>query len=279
MSVSDSGSGSEEVLPFNPHNILLDDASLNMLLNQYLPSYKYKDLNVFRNALVHKSYCTRKNENFVEGNTQCPEGCLPLQEESNERLEFLGDAVLNLIIGDYLFQRYPDESEGFLTKLRTKLVNGNMLAELSQHARLPRYVIISKQIEENNGRRNKKVLEDSFEAFLAALYMDARDQGLNGVEVVQDWVVALIEENIDFTELLVQNTNYKDTFIKYAQHNFNYLPKFYELNTETTNNSKIFRVTIKDRDGAIISTGSGINKKQAENDAALNALRYYAATF
>lgn len=278
MSVSDSGSGSDDVLPFNPSNTLLDDASLNMLLNQYLPSYKYKDINLFRNALVHKSYCTRKNENFVEGNMQCPDGCLPLQEESNERLEFLGDAVLNLIIGDYLFQRYPDESEGFLTKLRTKLVNGNMLAELSQYARLPRYVIISKQIEENNGRRNKKVLEDSFEAFLAALYMDARAQGLNANDIAQDWIVALIEENLDFTELLIQNNNYKDTFIKYAQHNFNYLPRFFELNTETTNNSKIFRVTIKDRDGAIISTGSGINKKHAENDAARNALQYYGVS-
>lgn len=266
-----------EELPFNPLNIILDEESLNMLIKQYLPSYTYVNINLFRNAFVHKSYCTRKNENFAEGNTQCPVGCLPLQEESNERQEFLGDAVLNLAIGDYLFQRYPDENEGFLTKLRTKLVNGVMLAELAQYAKIQRYLIISRQIEENNGRCNKKILEDSFEAFLGALFMDAREQNLNAFEVVQEWIINLIEENLDFTELLAQNNNYKDTFIKYVQHNFNYLPRFLELNTETTNNSKIFRVVVKDREGAIVSTGSGMNKKQAENDAAMNALRYFGA--
>lgn len=272
-----SDNASLDVLPFNTCNVLLTEESLNMLVRQFLPNYNFQDINLFRNALVHKSYCTRKNENFVEGNVQCPDGCLPLQEESNERLEFLGDAVLNLAIGDYLFQRYPDESEGFLTKLRTKFVNGNMLAELAQFAHLPKYAIISKQIEENNGRRNKKILEDGFEAFLAALYMDARNQGLNGLDIVQEWVITLIEENIDFSDLLAQNNNYKDTFIKYAQHNFNYLPRFFELHTDTTNNTKMFRVTIKDKDGAIVSTGCGMNKKQAENDAAYNALKYFGA--
>lgn len=265
----------EELLPYNPNNVALDDVALSSLIGQYLEGYSVKDINIFRNAFVHKSYCTRKNENFVNGNMMCPDGCLPLQEESNERLEFLGDAVLNLVVGDYLFQRYPDESEGFLTKMRTKLVNGNMLAELAQYAKLPRFIIISKQIEENSGRRNKKILEDSFEAFLAALFSDARDQGKNGLEVVQEWFINLVESNIDFADLILQNNNYKDMFIKHIQHTFNYLPKFYELNTETTNNCKIFRVAIKDMNGIIISTGTGNSKKAAENDASLNALKYY----
>jgi ribonuclease-3 len=266
-----------EPLPFNLDNTLLDDASLRMLIGQFLPSYTYSDINLFRNAFVHKSYCTRKNENFAEGNALCPPGCLPLQEESNERLEFLGDAVLNLIIGNYLFQRYPDESEGFLTKMRTKLVCGTMLAELAHFAKLPRFLIISKQIDENNGRNNKKILEDSFEAFLGALFLDAGSQGLNSMDIASDWIINLIEENIDFSELITQNTNYKDTFIKFYQHQHNMLPRFFELNTEITNNSKIFRVAIKDKNGSVISTGTGMSKKLAENDAALNALKYYGA--
>ena len=265
----------EDVLPYNLNNVLLDEDALNSIIGEYLEGHKFSDINLFRNAFVHKSYCTRKNENFVNGNTQCPENCLPLQEESNERLEFLGDAVLNLIVGDYLFQRYPDESEGFLTKMRTKLVNGNMLAELAQYTKIPRFVIISKQIEENNGRRNKKILEDSFEAFLAALFLDSKEQGKNALDIVQEWFINLVESNVDFTDLIMQNNNYKDMFIKHVQHNHNYLPKFFELNTETTNHSKVFRVAIKDKDGLIISTGTGSNKKQAENDAALNALKYY----
>jgi len=272
-SATQTTSTPEEALPFNPCNVLLDAKSLDMLIRQFLENYSFKDLNIFRNAFVHKSYCTRKNENFMQGNVQCPDGCLPLQEESHERLEFLGDAVLNLIVGDYLFQRYPDESEGFLTKLRTKLVNGNMLSELAQYAHFSRFLIISKQIEENNGRRNKKILEDTFEAFLAALFIDAREQNLDSLAVVQEWFINLIEQNIDFSELIIQNNNYKDMFIKHAQYAFNYIPKFYEINTETTTNSKVFRVAVKDKDGLIISTGTGVNKKQAENDAAYNALK------
>lgn len=265
----------DEVLPFNSHNKGFDEQSLSLVIGQYLSGYTVQNVNVFKTAMVHKSYCTRKNENFAEGNVQCPPDTLPLQEESNERLEFLGDAVLNLVIGSYLFQRYPDESEGFLTKIRTKLVNGTMLAELAQYAKLPSYIIISRQIEENNGRLNKKILEDAFEAFLGALYSDATSQGLNAVEIVQEWVITLIEENVDFTDLLAQNLNYKDTLIKYTQHNYNYIPKFYELNSDLTNNSKIFRVTVKDKDGSIIGIGTGTNKKQAENDAAKNALVYF----
>jgi ribonuclease-3 len=269
----------EDNLPFNRLNVTLDQEALTSLLSSYSTSYKFKNINIFRNAFVHKSYCTRKNENFLQGNLLCPEGCLPLQEESNERLEFLGDAVLNLIVGDYLFQRYPDESEGFLTKLRTKLVNGNMLAELAQYANLSRFLIISKQIEENNGRRNKKFLEDTFEAFLAAIFLDAREQSLDPLAISQDWFINLVETNIDFTELIMQNNNYKDMFIKYAQHTHNYLPKFVELSTETTNNAKIFRIAVKDNEGTIISTGTGNNKKQAENDAAFTALKNLGYTF
>ena len=119
--------------PYNPQNILLDKQSLESILHIYdnptdNNKHVYFDLNLYRNAMVHRSYCTRKNENLLNGNTSCPNNCIPLQEESFERLEFLGDAVINLIIGKYLFERYPDENEGFLTKLRTKLVNGVMLA-------------------------------------------------------------------------------------------------------------------------------------------------------
>ena len=262
-------------LPYNPSNVLLDINSLTELLTRFSPNATFQDINLFRNAFVHKSYCTRKNENFANGNTACPSNCLPLQEESNERLEFLGDAVINLIIGKYLFERYPDESEGFLTKIRTKLVNGNMLADLAKIACLQRFLMISKQIEENSGRVNKKILEDCFEAFIGAMYLDAIASGKNPIEVAGDWLITLIEENIDFTQLIVQNTNYKDTFLKHFQHTYNYLPKFYELSADTTINGKVYRVAVKDRQGVVLSTGVGGTKKEAENDASLNALKFY----
>ena len=270
-----AASNSSPELPYNSLNILLTESALNSILQAYVPDAKFYNINHYRTAFVHKSYCTRKNENFLNGNTLCPQYCLPLQEESNERLEFLGDAVISLVIGKYLFTRYPDEAEGFLTKLRTKLVNGNMLAELCKMANLPPFIIISKQIEENQGRLNKKILEDSFEAFVGALYLDMSSNGHNAIEIVTQWLIGLIESNIDFSDLIVQNTNYKDTFLKYFQHSYNYLPRFFELSTENTSSGKIYRIAIKDRNNSVISTGIGASKKYAENDAAYNALKYY----
>jgi ribonuclease-3 len=211
----------------------------------------------------------------VNGNIQCPVSCLPLQEESNERLEFLGDAVINLIVGKYLFDRYPDENEGFLTKMRTKLVNGTMLASLCEIIDLQRYVIISKQIEANNGRVNKKVLEDIFEAFIGAMYCDMSAVCVNAFEKVEEWFVTLLETNIDFSELITTNTNYKDIFLKYYQHAYSIIPKFFEVSSESLNNGKMYTICIKDRNKSIISTGKGTSKKHAENDAALNALKYF----
>lgn len=255
----------EESLPYNEQNIIINNDDIFTLVNKYGSLlHNVPQLSIFRNAFVHKSYCTRKNENFLNGNLKCPTNCVPLQEESNERLEFLGDAVLNLSTAKYLFERYPNENEGYLTKIRTKLVNGNMLAFLANALNLNKFIIISKQIEDGNGRQNKKILEDCFEAFLGALLLNS------DFNISYQWLINVFENEIDFSELLSSNTNYKDVLLKYFQHNFNIVPIFYELSTD----SKIYRVCLKHK-GNIISTGFGCNKKQAENECSKNALRYF----
>lgn len=264
---------SDDALPYNEHNMLISQQDV-----ENVTKFPIGDIAIYRNAMVHRSYCTRKNENFLNGNTMCPPSCMPLQEESNERLEFLGDAVISLVIGKYLFERYPDDNEGFLTKMRTKLVNGNMLACMCEWTNLPRFIIISKQIEANNGRLNRNILEDTFEAFVGAMYIDMENMGENALQKVEGWLIGLIEENINFSDLIASNTNYKDMFIKHFQHTHNYLPKFYEVSTETLNNGKIYTVCIKDNNRAIISMGKGKSKKYAENDAALNALKYFGVS-
>jgi ribonuclease-3 len=254
-------------LPFNPSNTILNESDVLNLFSKYNVETKINDINIYRKSMVHKSYCTRKNEDFESGNLKCPAKCIPLQEESNERLEFLGDAVINLIVGKYLYERYADENEGFLTKIRTKLVNGVMLAQLCSYTGLQKYLIISKQIEDNNGRNNKKLMEDLFEAFVGAMIMD-----LKSYDVIETWLVNLIEENINFSELISQNNNYKDMFIKQFQYKYNYLPKFLEINSKQDSNGKLYTVCIKDKNNAIISTGSGYSKKIAENNAAKVAI-------
>lgn len=271
MSSSASSVASEPAeLPFNPVNKVIDEATVKQLISQFSVDVPIKNISLYRTAMVHKSYCTRKNENAIEGNTDCPEGCVPLQEESHERLEFLGDSVLGIIIANYVFHRFPGENEGFLTKMRTKLVNGKMLAHLCGIAGIPPWILISKQIEDNNGRMNRNILEDSFEAFLGAMYLDT-----GGLTAPESWIINLIEENLDFVELINQNTNYKDTLIKWCLHNQSYSPRFLELNARSMKDgSKLYTVCIKDNNNVTLGTGTGETKKQAENDASKHALAY-----
>lgn len=254
----------QQELPYNMKNVLVMEDDINKILHEYSSSrVSVKDINIYRKACVHRSYCTRKNENFMVGNTQCPRGCIPLQEESNERLEFLGDAVVNLVVGKYLFNRYPDENEGFMTRIRTKLVNGTMLAHFASIIGLEKHMLISKQIEDNEGRVNKKILEDGFEAFVGAMLNDQEDYS-----IVEDWIVNLIESNIDFSELIMSNTNYKDMLIKHFQHNYNMSPQFLEISVETTvTGGKKYKICVKGQCNVLLGVGVGASKKQAENDA------------
>lgn len=277
--------GGADGAPFNPRNVLLDAPFLTRLLTAYdhpgspgSPS-PIRDLGLFRKALVHRSYCTRKNENFVEGNAQCPSGCVPLQEESNERLEFLGDAVLNLVVAAYLFERFPDENEGFLTRMRTKLVNGLMLADLMPATGLDRYILLSRQVEEGTGRANRKVLEDCFEAFIGAMFLDA---GEGGFVACARWLAAFLETNLDISALVTQHNNHKDALAKHFQHAFNCMPRFVEVDGGGPSGGGIgsggsggYTVAVRDRDGCVVATGSGATKKAAENEAARRALLYY----
>jgi dsRNA-specific ribonuclease len=217
-----------ENTPFNLRNKLLAEPDAARIICEYYPGTGVGDVNLYRKAMTHRSYCTRKNENFVEGNVLCPPGCIPLQEESNERLEFLGDAVLNLVVGAYLFERFPDDNEGFLTRMRTKLVNGGMLARLCSLSGLSQWFIISRQIDDSGGRSNKKVMEDIFEAFLGALYLD------HGFQAAQAWIINFIEAHVDFTELIKQQENYKDLLAKYFQHAFHSSPNYVERHAESS---------------------------------------------
>jgi ribonuclease-3 len=259
-------------LPYNNKNKLINKEDIVKFLAIY---DDIGNINIYRRAFVHKSYCTRKNENFMNGNVNCPEDCLPLQEENNERLEFLGDAILNLVVGKYLFERYPNVNEGFLTTTRTKLVNGEMCANLSNQLKLNEFVLLSNQIEANNGRKNKNILEDTFEAFIGAIFLDFEEKEQAGFKHAHDWIVNVLEEYVDFTELMTQHTNFKDKLVKHCQHNFQFIPKFYEIDVSENNGGKIHTIYVKNNLDCVIGIGKGQNKKYAEVDASKKALKYY----
>lgn len=274
-------------LPFNNKNLLLTEQNLRELFdNNGLSEHTFNNINLYRTAFVHKSYCTMKNADFNTGNTKCPDDCLPLQDMSYERLEFLGDSLLGMIIAGYLYERYPDQNEGFLSKMRTKLVNGKMLGFLSDKVGFTKYAIISKQVEETNGRNNYKIMEDIFEAFLGALFLDFQiEENINfsncvvhsgnGYYIVQKMIIYIIENYLDISELVLSRNNYKDMLVSYMQHHIQDQPKFFEINVVTKDNNKVFTYCIKDKNNNILGTAKGATKKEAENNVSLEVLKYY----
>lgn len=285
---------SNEELPYNTLNVLIQPEDLRVLFRDNgLGDIEFHNINLYRNAFVHRSYITMKNDDFESGNERCPTGCLPLQEMSYERLEFLGDAILGMVVARYLYERFPDQSEGFLSKMRTKIVNGRMLGFLSEKIGFPKYVIISKQIEESQGRTNFKIMEDVFEAFIGAIYMDFQtyDDDIklpssvpfdplsgSGFHVTEQWIVNIIETYIDFPELIQSKNNFKDMLVRHMQHHNQDSPKFFEVNVVAKNNGKVFTYCVKDRGGAVLGTASAPSKKEAENLAAKAALTYYGVS-
>lgn len=283
----------DNIYPFNPLNKFVTGEIIVKLLTNHGVDKNPTNISLYNKAFLHRSYCTRKNDNVITGNTECPSDCLPLQEESNERLEFLGDSILNFVVADYLYERYPNANEGFLTKIRTKIVNGNKLAELAQYLKLGEHLIISHQLEETNGRMNKNNLEDVFEALLGAIYLDFNTYRITevsdkankktpfvdpsgiGFQVASTFIINVLENYIDFSTLVVQKVNPKDTFIKLAQHNFQWIPKFYELNVCDRDNLKEHTIGIKNNDGFTIAIGVGDSRKNAEINASEKALQYY----
>lgn len=261
--------------PFNPRNRLLTAADVHAFLARYGVHDSVQDCSEFVKSMVHRSYSLRKNESFLSANQQCPQNCLPLQQESNERLEFLGDAVLNIIVADYLFERFPSENEGFLTRMRSKIVNGHMLSELSLMLGLDRYVVVSRQIEENDGRKSRKVLEDCFEAFIGAMYLT-----LKSFEKTSAWFVAFLEQNVDIPVLVLTQNNFKDVLAKFFQSNFNCQPKFVEVadaGTPQVLGAKC-SVMVKNEKSVVVGIGHGPSRKLAEEEAARAALKYYGVS-
>ena len=146
-----------------------------------------------------------------------------------------------------------------------------MLGYLSNIVGFNKFAIISKQVEDSNGRNNYKIMEDIFEAFIAALFLDSN----SNYDIVNKWIIYIIENNLDFSDLISSKNNYKDMLIYYMQHHLQDIPKFLEIEVSIKDSIKIFKYCIKDKSNTVISTSTGNSKKDAENNAALEALKHF----
>lgn len=165
--------------PYNSSNKFITKQQIQTILEKGDINYEILDLEIYKNAFIHKSY----QKKTVDENCEMvdkPDDVLDLQDVSNERLEYLGDAVINLIVAKYLYDRFPNEDEGFMTRLRTKVVNGESLANFARKLNFSEFLIISKHVEEKcNGRDNMRILEDAFESFFGAILLDFNKIDLN----------------------------------------------------------------------------------------------------
>lgn len=204
----------------------------------------------YQKAFIHKSvlrFLTDENLN-----------------SSYERFEFLGDSVLNLIIAKFIFHKYPDKEEGYLTRIRTKLVNGKTLAYLAKKINLNQFLIISKNVESINGRNNDRILEDIFEAFLCSIHTDL------GYKYAENFVLRLINEHIDFN-FLEEDNNYKDILLRKCQQSLQINPEYELISTTGPAHKKVF-TSIVIINGTRYSTGMGNTKKESEQNASKNTL-------
>ena len=289
---SDSESSTEKkIYPvYNENNFYITKEIINMILRSVNINKTVNNIDIWQKAFIHKSYCCdtdfKKNEKFygsIDMLDNKNNNYIPLQNDSNEVLEWLGDGIIQSVVAIYLFKRYKDQREGFLTKIRSKLVKTETLSKLALHLNFDKYLILSKHIEiVCNGRKNSRILEDCFEAFIGAMMTDlGYTNETEGFSICNTFIINLIESKIDITELILNDDNYKDQLMRYYQKMFNGKFPKYEQKTivlSTNDNgivNKKFHMFVCDTNNNIIGEGIAKSKKEAEQKAAKSALMYF----
>ena len=238
--------------PYNDDNIEIKEHEVKEILQRYgLPPF-IDNLNLYKRAFVHKSYVKRpiiENEKQNITIVDKPDNCMPLKTKSNERLEFLGDGILEAITKFYLYRRFPKENEGFMTEKKIALVKNESIGKLAYEMKLNKWLIISKHAEEKKTRTNLKKLGCLFESFLGALYLDYNKINIDdnegwfknlfitgpGFQMAQLFIENIFEKHIDWVELIKNDDNYKNIFQVIIQKRFKITPDYIEIshNLET----------------------------------------------
>jgi dsRNA-specific ribonuclease len=232
--------------PFNFKNKEITESEVCDILKKYGVPDKVHNLNLYKRAFIHKSYCKRpavENEENGVIIEKRPNDCMTLKTKSNERLEFLGDGVLECITKYYLYRRFPKANEGFMTEKKIALVKNEHIGRLAYEMGLNKWYIISKNAEEKKTRTNLKKLGCLFEAFLGALFLDfnkitIKDEGKwfenvfvtgPGFQIAQTFVEGIFEKHVNWVELIQNDDNYKNILQVILQKAFQVTPVYREI--------------------------------------------------
>ena len=234
--------------PYNNNNKEIVATNVQELLASYGIFTKPFNIELYKRAFIHKSYTKRpKLENTISNIiiASRPTDCIPLKTKSNERLEFIGDGVLECITKYYLYKRFPKADEGFMTEKKIALVKNEHIGKLALEMGLQKYYVISRHAEEKNIRTNLKKLGCLFEAFIGAIFLDYNRISIKdeygwfenvfncgpGLQMAQTFVENVFEKHVDWTNLINNDDNYKNKLQVIIQKEFKITPDYVELKT------------------------------------------------
>ena len=237
-----------EDMIFNPYNPLNNEITLSevqSILKRYGVPGEIFNINLYQRAFIHKSYVKRPHLENEKANIKIspkPGDCYELKTKSNERLEFLGDGVLECITKYYLYRRFPKENEGFMTEKKIALVKNEAIGKLAYEMGLHKWYVISKHAEEKKTRTNLKKLGCLFEAFLGALFLDFNKIQIHdddkwfenvfvtgpGFQIAQKFIENIYEQHVDWMALIRNDDNYKNILQVKLQKEFKTTPDYLE---------------------------------------------------
>lgn len=213
--------------------------------------YSFHDATLLRAALTHKSYLRRQ---FNDHKTPSP----------FERMEFLGDSILGFIVSRELFTRHPDEQEGKLSKLKSKIVSETYLNFKAQELDVGKYLLLSPEEFQSGGAKKPSILSDTIEALICAIYLDS------GIASATRFIKNQIMTNYETTVTRNELVNYKSILQEYMQSRNQEPPRYVTIAEEGPEHNKTFSVEVR-KGSELLGSGKGCTKKHAQQEAARNA--------
>ncbi len=238
-----------ETYVYDPYNVLnkqITELDVQCILKKYGVDAPIHNFNLYRRAFIHKSYTRTPIIDNMKTNIVFlpkPDNCLPLSTKSNERIEFVGDGILECITKYYLYRRFPKENEGFMTEKKIALVKNEAIGRIAYEMGLHKWFILSRHAEEKQTRTNLKKLGCLFESFLGAIFLDFNKIIINdeegwfknifvcgpGFQMAQIFIESVFEKHVNWIDLIMNDDNYKNILQVKIQKAFKVTPEYMEI--------------------------------------------------
>ena len=212
--------------------------------------YRFKNITLLQNALAHSSYANERWHDSLK---------------SNERLEFLGDSILGMVVAEHLYRNFPDRPEGDLTRMRADMVCERSLAMIAERIDLGKHLLLGNGEESSGGRTRDSILADAVESVIAACFLDG------GMEPARNFINTFVLTDVPVRKL--RNADYKTALQELVQQKKNQILTYALVEESGPDHDKHFVVQVS-LNGTVVGTGAGKSKKRAEQDAAHAAIEH-----